>query len=238
MSVDYLLQYKDSVTNILRGDVSVNHVLEWAEKLQVDISTAKDFLAKKRLVTRKLIIHILREENDETERIRLENILKETESWLSKPKETGYECIFTGCVFRGPRHVDYIHHVTNQHVNSPYFVCNFKHKCRERFGKIKDLNQHLTQHSRSGAAHPPLVAGQRGGAQDLSQPCQCVMCRRQFPTIKKLLQHLNIDHHLETRNCIFKNCEKVMGPQFSSRHHFYYEHTKKKTYGVERRIFD
>ena len=219
-----LREYKQALSSILKGDVSLKDISDWVERLQID-SAGRDFLAKKRLVTRKLIQHILREETDGAEITHLQNRLKETESWLRVPKESGYECIYTGCTFRCPRHLGYMQHLTTQHFTNSFFICNFNHKCFSRFAKIEDLNKHASQHSQSGT-NPPQVPSQ-SRSQDLSQPCKCVMCQRQFPSVKKLLQHMNNDHNLETRKCVFKNCEQVMGPQFVSRHHFYKEHTKK-----------
>ena len=221
-----LREYKEALSNIQKGDVSLKDISEWVERLQID-SSGSDFLRKKRLVTRKLIQHILREETDEAEIADLQNRLKETESWLRVPKETGYECIYTGCLFRCPRHQGYIQHLTTQHFTSSFFICNFNHKCFSRFEKIGDLKKHASQHSQSGTNPPTVPSQNQSRSQDFSQPCKCIICERQFPSVKKLLQHMNNDHSLETRKCVFKNCEQHMGPQFVSRHHFYREHTKK-----------
>ena len=160
MSVDNpFSEYKEAISKILKGNVCREIILDWAEKLKIDISEAGDFMTEKRMIIRKLILHILREESNSDERTRLENILKQTEGWLSfsVKKGTGYECMFTGCVFWGPQHSNYINHITNQHFTHTHFICNFNHKCSERFNNIDALTQHVTKHSRSGTAHPPYL---------------------------------------------------------------------------------
>ena len=192
--------FKALVSKCLNGSITTSELKNGAMKLQVVLDPNDDFSTQKRILQRQLLCHILREEVNEREQY--ERLLKETNLWLTQPKITGYPCVKTGCPFHGEQHRDYINHLTQNHFLDESFKCNFKRECCERFSSIDDLSTHV----------------------------KCAVnefCSKIFPTIKKLLQHINNEHDMETKVCCFQGCDKIMGPQFSTRHHFYEHHTKK-----------
>ena len=221
--------FKALVTKCLNGSITRSELNNGAKKLNVVLEPDDDFSKQKRTLLRQLLIHILREEN--VERKEYERLLKETNLWLTQPKISGYPCVKTGCPFHGVQHRDYIQHLKQKHFLDASFKCNFQRECAERFSSIDELLNHIkAQHQGQGLQDASLLTSSRSPVISISQPCKCAVndfCGQMFPTVKKLLQHINTTHHLETKVCCFQGCEKIMGPQFSTRHHFYEHHTKK-----------
>ena len=218
--------FKALLAKCLNGSINTSELKNGANKLQVVLHPNDDFSKQKRSLQLQLLHHILREEVNE--RGKYERLLKETNLWLTQPKITGYPCVKTGCLFHGEKHRDYIHHLSQKHFLDETFKCHFKRECVERFSSIEDLSNHVkaqhqglpTSHLETSSSRSPVI----------SQPCKCSVnefCSQIFPTVKKLLHHISNAHDLETKVCCFQGCDKIMGPQFVTRHHFYKEHTKK-----------
>ena len=222
--------FKALVAKCLNGSITTSELKNGAMKLQVVLDPNEDFSTQKRSLQRQLLYHILREEVNEREKY--ERLLRETNLWLTQPKITGYPCVKTGCPFHGEQHRDYVQHLSQKHFLDATFKCNFKRECGERFSSIDELTNHVkAQHQGVGIVQDASLLVTSSRSPVISQPCKCAVnefCSQIFPTVKKLLQHINSAHDLETKVCCFQGCDKIMGPQYSTRHHFYKEHTKKQ----------
>ena len=226
-SLSLIEAFKALVTKCVNGSITRSELNNGAKKLNVVLNPEDDFSKQKRILLRQLLIHILREEISEREGY--ERLLRETNLWLNQPKISGYPCVKTGCPFHGVQHRDYIQHLSQTHFLDATFKCNFKRECAERFSSIDELTNHVKAlHQGLVQDASLLVTSSRSPV--ISQPCKCAVnefCSKMFPNVKKLQQHINNEHHLETKICCFQGCDKIMGPQFSTRHHFYEHHTKK-----------
>ena len=222
--------FKALVAKCLNGSITTSELKNGAMKLQVVLDPNEDFSTQKRSLQRQLLYHILREEVNEREKY--ERLLRETNLWLTQPKITRYPCVKTGCPFHGEQHRDYVQHLSQKHFLDATFKCNFKRECGERFSSIDELTNHVkAQHQGVGIVQDASLLVTSSRSPVISQPCKCAVnefCSQIFPTVKKLLQHINSAHDLETKVCCFQGCDKIMGPQYSTRHHFYKEHTKKQ----------
>ena len=231
MSDSPIEAFKALVTKCLNGSITRSELTNGAKGLNIILNLNDDFSTHKRSLQRQLLTHILREEVDENERGKYERLLKETNLWLTQPKITGYPCVKAGCLFHGEQHRDYIQHISQQHFLDKSFKCNFQRDCAERFSSIDELKNHVNAQHRGLVQDASLLETSSSRSPVISQPCKCAVnkiCTQMFPSVKKLLQHIQNAHHLETKVCCFQGCEKIMGPQFSTRHHFYEHHTKKQ----------
>ena len=229
-----LEEFKDEVSQFIQGNVSQARTCEVAKSLDITFETGQDFSKQKRIVTRELLVHILREETDE--RDKYQNLLNETESWLNIPRISGYSCTNVGCTFHGRKHSEYVRHLVVEHFLDGSFICNFERKCLQRFSSLNQLQSHVAslhrklEEGKEVQVHSRQQNPMGKSLLNISQPCKCNLTScggKQFPNVRLLMKHYGDDHDSEERKCIFENCSTIFHPHFVTRMHFYKSHTKK-----------
>ena len=141
-------------------------------------------------------------------------------------RRSGYLCCFSGCKFHGPKHRDYLKHLKKVHyINQDLLLCNFAKKCKEKFANIDLLTEHVVSVHSTSTKEQDMVVDVSG-----AQPCRCplVSCgQRKFSSMKDLLRHFNGQTHLlESRSCLFENCQYVVQPNSNARNHIFVQHKK------------
>ena len=234
------MDLRKTLAEIQSNSITKFKLVNAAKKLKVDISGCEDFYKQKLRVKREVLINLLREPSAESEKFK--EYLSETNQQLVVERQKGFSCMFVGCPFKGSQHRDYFRHLKDNHFNKSDFLCNFNHKCKQRFASILPLEQHIVQvHQRRMGPVPDLGAGgghdgqlRTGDGRDqdleLSTPCKCIMAScgyQHFTSIKKLRNHYTSHvHSSETRPCIFEGCHKIFSPNYRCRQHFYLNHSK------------
>ena len=103
-------QFKTSINKIYQNSIDIVELTSIARKFQINIAS-DEFSLQKRKVLRFLLNHVTRETDEE----KYISMLQETESWFrfhqSSSTIQGYECIYTGCIFMGKNHRDYVRKV-------------------------------------------------------------------------------------------------------------------------------
>ena len=203
-------------------------MLRECQKLNVMISGSEDFSHLKYLLQKALIEEVLKidclDNRDE-----YLGLLSVTKSFLNlkDQKISGYSCSIVGCLFRRPRHADYISHLKNVHPHLSSFCCMFKNTCRRNFQSLETLEDHLlTEHCNQNLSVriPTTLA-----SSIIGEECQCRMIscgQKHFSTAKDLMSHINRDHRTEYRHCIFDGCHTFFNAGKESRQHFYLKHLK------------
>ena len=235
------MEFETWLPKFLKNEVSNKDITSLATKLNVNLSNIhhKCFSKRKRTVLRELLRQILQtiDQNDDAKRAQYQKILEETEAWLNTTKVVGYQCTYAGCSYVGKEHSKYVSHLTNSHFTDSDVLCNFKKQCKRRFKNLGELKSHIetSHHGPADDQEEDRAADRSGPSFNLSSdPTRCIMmsCGQQiFPNIRKLLTHINVDHHLEPRVCCFEDCEEKFPKKFFSRNHFGSNHTGKNAKG-------
>lgn len=236
-----MMEFETWLPKFLKNEVSNKDITSLASKLNVNLSNIhyEHFSKRKRTVLRELLRQILQtiDQNDDAKRAQYQKILEETEAWLNTTKVVGYQCTYAGCSYVGKEHSKYVSHLTNSHFTDSDVLCNFKKQCKRRFKNLGELKSHIetSHHGPADDQEEDRAADRSGPSFNLSSdPTRCIMmsCGQQiFPNIRKLLTHINVDHHLEPRVCCFEDCEEKFPKKFFSRNHFASNHTGKNAKG-------
>ena len=102
-------QFKASIDKIYKNLIDKVELTSIASKFKIEIAN-DEFSLQKRKVLRFLLHHVTREIEDQ----QYIAMLQETESWFQNSSLNGYTCIYTGCLFVGEQHRDYVREVFQQ----------------------------------------------------------------------------------------------------------------------------
>ena len=222
--------FKTYLTTLLDSSISKHQLDNIAKDLKVDISGDRDktFQTQRRLVQAEVLRHITRE-SDEAHYVEM---LKEVEGWLNQKVQKGFNCTFTGCLYKTNQHRYYLNHLNQIHFLSERFLCNFSQSsrsrnfCKQVFSSYSSLEDHVN------AVHCKKTNGgeKQSRKTDISLLCKCnlMSCgERSFGNLNDLLRHYNSKEHCEERRvCIFENCDQKFVPGYKSRQHFDLKHKK------------
>ena len=185
----------------------------------------RDELSQMRLQLKKVLLEEILKVEVENKNVyseSLEEIIN-----LLQIKLKGYSCCLIGCRFQAERHREYVKHIVVTHPRVTNVTCKYKNICPRTFANIEDLILHIKEeHSAISATAgtsyvTPAV---------IDVPCRCnlISCgSRHFSSVKDLLTHFNTFHHKDTRECVFRDCDKKFGANSTSRHHFRLKHVGK-----------
>ena len=129
------------LAEIQSNSITKFELVNAAKRLKVDISGCEDFSKQKLHVKREVLLNLLREASVESEQY--EEYLSQTNQQLVVERQKGFSCMFVGCPFKGRQHRDYVRHLKDNHFNKSDFLCNYNHKCKQRFASIRLLEQHV-----------------------------------------------------------------------------------------------
>ena len=232
-----MMDLRTILAEIQSNSITKFELVNAAKRLKVDISGCEDFSKQKLHVKREVLLNLLREASVESEQY--EEYLSQTNQQLVVERQKGFSCMFVGCPFKGRQHRDYVRHLKDNHFNKSDFLCNYNHKCKQRFASIRLLEQHVVQiHQRRKEADPEAGDGGdndqlgsgAGRDPELSTPCKCIMAScgyQHFTSIQKLRLHYSSQvHSSETRPCIFEGCDKIFAADYRCRQHFSKNHSK------------
>lgn len=214
---------KQILDRLLKNECDQFEILSFGNKFQVDLQKESSFSRQKYLLQKHIIECIIREDRNDY----YARLLEETVGLCQLRRPQGYHCCLAGCCFKADRHKNYVQHLQKVHSNFHKLACKYKHECKREFSNIPDLIDHIRQsHSKleiikhHPPKHPPNII--------VSVKCDFVRCGgKQFPDLKQLMKHWNVDHAKESRECIFDQCSKHFSPNSASRKHFRTEHVAK-----------
>ena len=222
MSFDLL----ETLQRVLRNELSRSQILDESKRLRLLQRDSQDFSTVKYVLQIGLLEEIMKSENL-TNREYYASLLQSSLERLNlkSRREQGYRCFLSGCFFSGRRHREYINHLVKAHSNREKFTCNFKMECKRIFRSVDDLEDHVKTHHCNQAASQVLAIGY--SAMFISCKCTLISCgQKQFESIRELVAHINNDHKMQPRECIFRDCPQIFKAGSVSRNHFLLKHLK------------
>ena len=225
LSIDEL---KSNLTMIIRNEISKFTLVNLAKKLNLSLNYEDSFFFQKKKVENEILQHIVQKDQS----AQFVERLDETKKWLGSNSDIGYSCTFTGCVWNGSMHRQYIEHVRRVHFLNKNILCNFRKKCPEQFDTVQELTKHTDEHHKKNkkdqTLSPQEKVSQKSGIElNMMIPSRCNLCSKIFHSLKHLMTHYNTVHFYEHRPCIFKNCQSEFNPESISSQHFLNHHKRK-----------
>ena len=141
LSIDEL---KSNLTMIIRSEITKFTLVNLAKKLNMSLNYEDSFFFQKKKVEHQILQHIVQLDKSGQFLERLE----ETKNWLGRNSDIGYSCTFTGCVWNGSMHRQYLEHVRRVHFLNNNILCNFAKKCPEQFDTVQELTKHTDEHDK------------------------------------------------------------------------------------------
>ena len=215
-----------TLKSLLRDELSSYQVIEECDKLRLIHHETQDLATKKYVLQIGLLEEILKDEGA-FEKKYFEGLLSNAKANLQAKSrgEQGYRCFLRGCLFSGRRHRQYISHLRKIHTNEDRYICSFKMECKRCFSSIVDLEEHV----KAEHFHTPqnLSQNKHSMALDISCKCSLISCGlKRFFSVRELISHMNNDHKMQPRSCIFENCKHYFNAGSESRKHFLTKHVK------------
>ena len=227
--MDQLENFKSLCRKIVRNEIDHFELIAGCGKFQLNFQPSDDFAFKKNQLKQAVLGEILKSQNLSIDEKRMYGEMMEATGKLLKFRSSpvkGFPCSLVGCLFRGPRHRDYVKHLEKTHSTSTPFQCQVDHECIRNFDSISDLKIHVRfDHGRGKFSQTKPLESASGV--ELQDPVKCNMlsCGGEiFSKTTELTSHMNIRHKLEFRSCIFKDCDAKFNPNAATRNHFRQKH--------------